>query len=1033
MKLTEIAIKRPAFMTMIFVALAVFGIFSYSKIGVDLLPKMEWPMVIISTVYPGAGPEEVETQISKPTEEGLSSINGLKSIRSYSMENVSITFLEFNMSKDVNVALNEVERKMSQIKGVYPDEAKQPEVAKADINNVPIIRLATLANMNSQDFYQYLKDDIKPQLEQVEGVSTVEIVGGKEREIRVEVDNEKLRHYNLTIQQVTQQLTLENLDFPTGSVEQKERKFIVRVAGKFNILDEINNLVLVTTPNSKVYLRDVANVIDTDKENYSLSRYQGNNCIGLIISKASDANAVKTSHLIEKALKKLEKNNKSINLEFKIAQNITTFTEKAISSVKLDMVLAIIMVALVLFVFLHNFRNSLIVLLSIPTSLVTTFIMMYVFNFSINLITMMALTLVIGILVDDSIVVLENIHRKLEQGEDKINAAIKGRYEIGMAAVAITLVDVVVFLPISMIGGLVGKIFKEFGLTIVTATLVSLFVSFTLTPLLASRWLEISTNKKKSIFDKFTAWFDRMEKKLVEAYRSILRSSLLRPGLVITFTAIIFFASFYLPAKVIGQDFMPQSDRGEFAVNLEFPKGTGLNDNNAITDRIEKIIKASPNVDQIYTVIGRKEEAWGGTNRSDISQIQVKMIELEKRTVTSNEFMKNVASEISKIPGVKSNISLIGIFGAGDEKPIMIEIKGENLDHLIDASEKIKKIVENTPGARDVSSTWETGQPELKIKINRERCAYHQTTIGEVAMVLQNSLQGDNTSKFRDGDTEYDINVILDKKFRDDPINVGKLLITNHLGQQIQLSQVADIFFGNGPNQIDRKDRSRIITVTANYDSSIPLNSITKHINSEIKDTKFSQDVNIFFGGEAENMGDMFTDMLIAITFAILFVYMIMVSLYESYVYPFIIMFSIPVAIVGSFFGLAITGQTLNVFSMIGLIMSMGLVTKNAILVVDYTNTLRKRGMNMFEALLEAGPTRLRPILMTTLTMVFGLLPIAMSTGSGGDMRKGMAIVVIGALTFSTILTLILVPVIYLVVEKIRFRITGKEHIIEDV
>lgn len=1028
MKLTELAIKRPAFMTMIFLALAVFGLFSYFKIGVDLLPKMDWPMVIVSTVYPGAGPEEVESQISKPIEEALSSLNSLKSIRSYSVEGASITFMEFEMSKDVNVALNDVERKMSQVKGTLPEDAKEPEIAKADMNNLPIIRLAALSNMDNQAFYQYLKDEVKPKLEQVEGISTVEIVGGKQREIRVEVDNEKLKYYNITLQQVAQALSLENLNYPTGSVEQKERKFIVRVAGKFKALDEIKNLVLVSTPNNKICLRDVANVMDTNSENFSLSRFNQDNCIGLIISKASDANAVKTSKKIMKALSKIEDNNKSINLKFIVAQNTTTFTEKAIKSVKFDMILAIIMVAFVLIIFLHNFKNSLIVLLSIPISLVTTFIMMNLLGFTINLITMMALTLVIGILVDDSIVVLENIHRKLESGENQVNAAIKGRSEIGMAAIAITLVDVVVFLPISMISGIVGKIFREFGLTIVTATLVSLFVSFTLTPLLASRWSKLTNFKKKTIFSRFAEWFDRMESGFREAYRSILRSALYKPWFIIGVTLIIFIASFYLPAKVIGQDFMPRSDRGEFAINLEFPQGTGLKDNDMITTRIENFIKQDKNVDSYYTVVGRKEEAWGGINRTDISQIQVKMVDLEKRTISSNDFMNKVSNEISSIPGVKANIALISMFGAGDEKPIMIEIKGDNLNSIINVSEKVQKIVENTPGTRDVSSSWEAGQPELQVKINRERCAYYQTTVGEVAEVLQFALQGDNSTKYKSGETEYDINVILDKKFRQSSENVSRILITNHLGQQIQVSQVADIFYGKGPNQISRKDRSRIISISANFDAAIPLNTITKHINAEIKKESIPKDVTVFFGGEAESMGDMFVDMMIAITFAFLFVYMIMVSLYESYVYPFIIMFSIPVAMVGAFLGLALTGQTLNVFSMIGIIMSMGLVTKNAILVVDYTNTLRKSGKDMFSALLEAAPTRLRPIMMTTLTMVFGMLPIAMSHGSGGDMRKGMAIVVIGALISSTVLTLVLVPVVYTIVEKIRFKITGKDQ-----
>jgi hydrophobic/amphiphilic exporter-1 (mainly G- bacteria), HAE1 family len=1021
MKLTELSIKRPAFMAMVFVALAVFGIYSFSNMGEDLLPKMDFPMVFVATPYPGAGPEEIETQVGKPIEEALSSINGIKSIRTFCAENFNFCMIEFNMTENVDVALNNVERQVSAVQNQLPDGVKPSTVNKADIGAFAILRIATQSNMQPEAFYQFIKDHVKPQLEQVDGVSGVEIVGGKQREIRVEVDNEKLRHYNLTLAQINNALTLENLDFPTGSVEQRDRRFIVRVAGKFKILEEIGNLIVSSGPNGSVYLKDVANILDTDKEDFTFGRLNNVNSIGLLITKASDANAVKTSDGVQKAMKKMEGLYKQHNLKFVVAQDITDFTRRAVKSVEIDMLFAIFMVAFVLFIFLHNAKNMFIVLLTIPISLVTTFIMMKLMNFTINLITMMAMTLVIGILVDDSIVVLENIHRKLQLGRDKVTAAIEGRYEIGLAAIAITLVDVVVFLPIAMLSGMVGMIFREFGLTIVTATLVSLFVSFTLTPLLASRWSEVITCSNKDLLSRFTCAFENFEEKMRKGYRNLLESCLRHRWRVVLVAAFALVLSFVLVGTgFVGGEFMPNMDRGEFAVNLELPKGTGIIENDMITKRVERVIAASTEVATYYTVVGRKEQPWGGSNSPDISQIQVKLKPIKERRPT-NDVINSLLTDIGKIPGVKASAAMIGLFGAAEESSLMLELKGDNLESLVKTSETVLNIVKQVPGTRDVKTSWETGQPEVQVHIDREKCAYYKTTVGEVGQTVRNALQGDIPSKFKDGPTEYDINVILDKKYRQDAENVKKIMIMNHESKPILLSQVADVGYGIGPTVISRKDRTRVISITMN--ATIPSNAIRQGIEKGLAKVTLPPEVSVFYAGDFESQTDMMKDMMMAIGFAFLFVYMIMVSLFESFTYPFIIMFSIPVALVGALFALALTHQTLNVFSMIGIIMSMGLVTKNAILLVDYTNTLRRRGKDMVSALLEAGPIRLRPIIMTTLTMVFGMMPIALSGGSGADMRKGMAIVVIGALISSTMLTLVLVPTVYSIMESIRRRL----------
>lgn len=1024
MKLTEVAIKRPAFMTMIFVALAVLGLYGYLQMGVDLLPKMDWPMVFVSTVYPGAGPEEVETQITKPIEESLSSLSGLKSLRAYSGENVAFFVIEFEMSVDVNVALNEVERKINEVKTTLPEDAKDPQVFKIDLNTAPILRVASTSNMETIDFYQLLKDKIKPKIEQTDGVAMVSLVGGKEREIRIEVDNDKLKSYNLSILQVTQILKAENLDFPTGKVEQKEKNYIVRVAGKLKGIDEIKNIILSTSQNGTVRLKDVASVLDTYKESYTLSRLNKDNSIGIIIQKSSDANSVKTSDEVRKTLQELEKQYSYINLHFTIAQDITTFTRDSLKEVGRDLGLAILLVAIVLFLFLHNIKNSLIVLLAIPTSLFSAFILMNIFGFTINLITLMALTLVIGILVDDSIVVLENIHRHLELGEQPKEAAIKGRGEIGLAAIAITLVDVVVFLPIAMLSGVVGKIFREFGLTVVVSTLFSLFVSFTLTPLLASRWSRVVHFVKETLLVKFIRKFEALQDRISDKYRELLRWALNhKKTVVIVSFSLTILSITLIPFGLVGTEFMPQPDRGEFALNIEMPIGTSIEGTNEATRKVEDMIKDMPQVEQYYTIVGRSESSFGSADKSNIGQIQIRLVSEKKRKESTQEIISQVVEKASTIPGVKATASLIGIFGSADMTPVAIEIKGEELDKLIAVSKKVNEIVSSTAGTRDVKSSWEEGQPEVKVVINREKCADLGLTVGEVASTLRNALEGDNDTKYKDGDTEYDIRVVLSKQNRTNPEDVGKITIINRMGKQVQLNEIASINYGTGPTQIQRKDRSRIITVYSNLDLTRPLGEVIEEIQNKIKAQNFPPEISIFYGGEAEDMQNMFADMLLAISFAILFVYMIMVSLFESYIHPFTIMFSLPVALVGALFALAITGETLNIFSMIGVLLSMGLVTKNAILLVDYTNTLRSRGKSMIDALLEAGPIRLRPIIMTTATMVFGMLPLAVAAGAGGDFRRGLAIVVIGALLSSTMLTLVLVPVVYTIMESYRVKV----------
>jgi HAE1 family hydrophobic/amphiphilic exporter-1 len=1029
MKLTEVSIQRPAFITMVFVALATLGMFAYMQMGVDLLPKMDWPMVSVVTVYPGAGPKEVEFAVSKPIEETLSSLNGLKHIRSFSNEGVSVILAEFSFTTDVEVAVNEVQRKVDAVRAELPREIESPTVAKSDINDFPIVRIAMSgANMGARELYQYADEVIAPRLEQLPGVASVEITGGRQREIRIEVDNDRLRAYNLSIVQVSQALQRENLDFPAGKINSPESQYIVRVAGKFTQPEAMNDIVLKAGGDSKVYLRDVARVLDTYNEDVTLTRLNGEAAVGLMLQRQSGSNSVQVADLARQELARIEAEQKG-RIHFEVAQDITQFTRHSVDEVKRDLGLAVLMVAIVLFIFLHSFRNSFIVLLSIPTSLITTFIMMKTFDFTINLVSLMALALVIGILVDDSIVVLENIHRHLEKGEEPKSAALKGRNEIGFAAIAITLVDVVVFLPIALIGGLVGKIFREFGLTVVVSTLLSLFVSFTLTPMLASKWSRAGRTTIRwrglhALIEKFEAWQERLN----ERYHRLLEWSLDHRKTVVLTSFGLLFASFALvPLGLIGTEFMTEADRGEFAVNLEMPIGTALDITDNVTHRVEGILASMPEVDRYLATVGKSQSEWSNTKRPNVAQIAVTLKGKRERRRNTAEVMNHIARQSAALPGLKIRMSPISMFGAAQESPLQLEVKGPDLETLAGIADQIAAIAANVPGTRDVKSSWEEGQPEIKVSVDRDRAAQFGLTLGEIGMALRTALEGDIATKFKDGNSEFDTRVVLAKSNRSNPADVENVTLVNYRGERVFLKQVAEVYYGKGPTMIGRKDRERLITVASNLDGTVPLGQITAEIQKRGAAIALPPGVTIAYAGDVQNMQDMFRDMMIAITLAALFVYMIMVALFESYAHPFTIMFSLPVALVGGLGALALAGQTLNMFSMIGILLSMGLVTKNAILLVDRTNERRALGLSVREALLEAGPTRLRPIIMTTLTMILGMAPLALALGAGSEIRQSMAIVVIGALISSTLLTLVLVPVVYTYVEGLRRRLSRKK------
>lgn len=1024
MTVTELSIKRPSLIIVIFTVLAVLGFFSYNQLKYELIPEVTPPFVTVMTVYPGASPHEVETSISKPIEDAASNVDKIKRVYASSSEGVSFVWVEFLYNSDADIALQNIQRKINEIVSSLPEQAKTPIVTKFSLTELPIIRMGATGNMPARDFYEFMKNNVKPRLTKIPGVGQITFVGGNEREIKINLDLDRLRAYNIPVMQVLQAVKTSNMDFPVGKIDDKDGRYIARISGKWRTIDEIRNLIVHTGKNGGyIKLKDIAEVEDGVKDASSYSRIDGVPALGVLVQKQTDANAVEVSELIRAELAQIEKDYANQKIKFDIAQDGSQFTLEAANAVNEDLMIAIFLVAIVMLMFLHSIRNSIIVMIAIPSSLVSTFIAMWMFDFSLNLMTLLALSLVIGILVDDSIVVLENIYRHLEMGKDKRTAALDGRNEIGFSALSITLVDVVVFLPLALISGLIGNIVRQFAVVVVVSTLLSLFVSFTITPMLASRFTKLEHLAKNSLMGRFGLWFENFFDKATSHYLKILRYGLSNGWKVIFLSFAMLIISFLLiPFGFIGSEFMTPSDRGELSVIIEMPERNTLEETNRTTMQVEKMLSKMPEIDKMFVNAGSSTEGFVGQTSNNISEINISLVPKSKRNITDKEASRIIKNMISKIPGIEARVSPIGIFGSADMSPIAIAVSGPVYEDVKKAADIVKEITEKIPGTVDERLSVGEGKPELKINIDREKMASLGIGLDQVAAVLRVALTGDDESKFRQGNEEYDIRIVFDEFDRERTGDLSKVVFVNDKGKEVQLSQFADVENAVGPSELSRKNRNTSITVMAQVNGRTS-GDIGADIQQALAKTNLPKGITINYEGDLEHQSDSFSSLGLALLIAILFVYLIMVALYDSFVYPFIVLFSIPVAMVGALFALALTVKSLNIFSILGIIMLMGLVGKNAILLVDRTNQMRSQGMNVLDALLDAGQTRLRPIMMTTFAMVFGMIPIAVSAGASSELKSSLATAIIGGLISSLLLTLVLVPVVYVKVENLREKV----------
>ena len=1029
MNIAKISVNRPTLVVVIFTVLLFLGFAGYKNLKYELMPPMTSPAFIVTVNYPGASPSEVENDLTKKMEEIISSIENIDHIQSTSYEGMAVVGVSMKMSANIDNAIQDAQRRINASRNTLPKGIFEPVISKIAVGDLPVMKIGVTADLSSTEFYDLLKHTIQPELSRINGVAEVSLSGGNEREIKVSLNPDKLKYHNLTSEQVLQAIQTSNMDVPAGKVKNKESEISIRLSGKFKNIGDIQNVVVSSDENgTKVLLKDVAEVLDVEKESTVLNRINGINSIGINIRKQTDANAVEVCQTVTDKIAALEKEHQADKLQFNVAFNSSDFTEKAADSVMHDLVFAVILVALVMMVFLHGLRNAFIVMVAIPLSIISSFIGMYLLGYSLNIMTLLALSLVIGILVDDAIVVLENIYRHMEMGKNRVQATLDGRSEISFTAIAITLVDVVVFLPIGLSTGFISSLIAPFALVVVITTLLSLFVAFTAIPLLASRFAKLEQMSQTKLAGRFFLWVENEINKFSDFIQKLLAKAMQHKIIAFATVTVMFITSVMLiPAGFVGTEAFGLGDAGEFIIQVEMPKDATLKQTNLKTLEIERILKSKSEVKSLFTTIGATSSGMGmGAGSTNLAEIDVKLVDKKFRNVSSGLYANQIKNELrTKVIGAKITAAVMNpLFGSTDDSPIQIIVKSSNPDSLAKYSVLIQQLVKKTTGTSDIKSSLDNESNEISVELDKKRMADLGLNLTTVASVMSTAFNGNTDTKFADGSYQYDINVVFDEFNRRSLDEVAGLTFVNSANQQIKLSQFATIGYKKGYSTLERYDKNSSITIQSQV-LGRPSGDVGDEIKEKIEATKLPSDVSIHYAGDMEMQADGFGTLGFALLTAIFLVYLIMVALYESYLYPLVVLFTIPLAIIGAIVGLALAKQTLNMFTMVGMIMLIGLVAKNAILIVDFTNHLRKQGKSTAEALVEATRVRLRPVLMTTSAMIIGLLPIALASGAASEWKNGIAWVLIGGLTSSMFLTLIIVPVVFLTMESMKTKISN--------
>ena len=1026
MNITEISIKRPSLIIVLFSVFALLGIIGYKNLSYELMPDFNQPVVVIRTVYPGAEPNEVETSVSRKIEDALSNLEGVDYLLTKSLPNASIIIANLKYGTDLDKTMQDAQRYIDNIRKDLPNDIQNPVMSKVSPNDLPIMSVSATSNLEPTDFYQKMKDDYLPQIQQLKGVAEITILGGEEREIQIKVDKEKLKLYKISLYQVVEAVNRSGIDLPAGKLQTDTENNSVRLVGKFNTINDIQNVqVAMTFPNSPVYVKDIAEVTDGVKEITSYSRYNSKNGIGLMIKKQGDANAVDVSKLIREKFQSIEKQNANADVKFVVTDDSTDNTIAAVNSVVFDLILAVILVSLVMLLFLRSFRNSLIVLVAIPTSLITAFAVMWLLGYTLNLMTLLAMSLIIGILVDDATVVLENIQRHLDMGKEKRTAAMDGRMEIGFSALSITLVDVVVFLPILFLQVFVADMLKQFSVVVITSTLTSLLVGFTLTPWLASRIGKKEDLQPTNFFNRFLLWFEHQLDQFISWYGKTLNWVLHHKLIFTGFVLLLFVGTIVMMKQgIIGKELISTGDQGKFRLALEFDKSTSIQQNNLVSEKIENYILKQPEVSTVFSNVGGPSTGIGSLGVGSANKTEF-TIQLKSRKETNNlsteVFMQKLRADLQKeYSGI--NFSMIALGLIPRSAPIEITFSGSDLNQVMQTGTDLKSVIEKIPGADNVRLSVEAGSPELKVIPDKDKMQRLGLNTAYVGMNLRTAFTGNNDATLTENGTEYPVRIWLDKFSRQNYDDINNLNIVNPMGVPIEVSQFATIERDNSPSLLERKDRQPAVTLTSDA-LGRPSGTVADDVVAYLKNNPLPNGIQMTWGSDIKRQNDSFGALGSVLLISFLLIYLIMVALYDSYIYPFVALFAIPVAAIGAFLALNLSLSNLSLFALLGLIMLMGLVTKNSILIVDFTNHLKAEGKHYQEALITAGKERMRPILMTTLSMAIGMLPIALASGTAAEWKNGLAWVIIGGLLSSLALTVYLVPMVYYGVDRMKEKL----------
>ena len=1031
MSITELSIKRPLLICTIFTGLILFGIICYTNLNYNLLPSFDTGNLSIRTILPGASPQEIETKVTKPIEEAVSTVEGIDIITSSSLQNVSVIQITLKSGVDEIEAQQDVERKITQIKSTLPEDIDDPIVNRFSTDDFAVLNISVSANVSDKELYDLIDQDVKPGLSNVMGVGDINIIGGQQREIKILLDNDKLQMYRLSAKQVFQVIAGNTASLPGGNISNETENLSITINADYNQIELLYNLVVKDDgAGSRILLSEVATVSDAQEQVETINRINGKSAIGVQVFKTGDANAVEVSELVKEKLAELKELYVDQGFSYEIASDQSIYTLDSADAVMHDLFLAVLIVGVVMLFFLHSLRSALFVLVAIPSAMIPTFILMYLMGFSLNLMTLLALSLVVGILVDDSIVVLENIFRHLEMGKEKRKASLEGRNEIGFTAVAITLVDVVVFLPMAFAGGLIGGILEEFSLVVVVSTLMSLFVAFTLTPMMASRFVKLEHLTRDKMWGKIMLGFEDIINYLKDNYGQLLHWTLHHKRyFFILVIALMILSVSLVPAGFIGASFVGSSDRGELAIQLETSTETPIRETNLLVKEAEKLVLAHPEVKTVYTLVGTQTGAKGNTE--NIAEMSVSLVEKTERNFSSDEFGVMARNEIEKIPGLQVTVIPTSITG-NVNAPIQVVIKGTKKEDVYKAANQVKELVASIPSSDYVRFSTKGSTKQIQVTPNREKIDLLGLNLTDVAQSIQLAFNGNDNIDFMDGDDTYNLKVEIDQGDKKSIEAIENLALSNRNGQMIKLKQVADVEQITGQYILQRTNRQSSITVTSSAVGR-PSGDIVSDIKAKLEEIDLPSGIEVSFEGDAKNQQESFRSLAFALIIAMVLVYMVMVSLYESLVYPFIVIFSVPVALIGALLVLALTMNQLTIFTIIGMIMLLGLVTKNGILIVDFANHLKEEGNTVVEALIEAGKERLRPIIMTTFAMILGMLPLAISQSSGSEFKNGMAWVLIGGLTSSFLFTLFLVPSVYLVVENLKVKLQQKREMAVEV